>query len=219
MQPGIPLKWPPTIDDIVGIAFSSIAIFFLLHGLPYQSSSAQLSSQTTNQSSRNLLEDAAVLEETNLPAQADSGLPVRLKIPKINIDVALESVGLTPDGRVGVPDDHTTAAWFNLGPRPGQDGSAVIAGHYGWRAGKPSAFDDLYTLRKGDEVYVEDDEGVTISFVVRESRRYDPEVMASDVFDSGDGKSHLNLITCEGVWDKISQNYSDRLVVFTDRLY
>jgi len=34
---------------------------------------------------------------------------------------------------------------------------------------------------------------------------------------SSDAKAHLNLITCEGVWDKVSKSYSKRLVVFTDR--
>src|SRR3989344_2613905 len=32
-----------------------------------------------------------------------------------------------------------------------------------------------------------------------------------------DGAAHLNLITCEGAWDKVSRTYSQRLVVFTDR--
>jgi len=149
--------------------------------------------------------------------QVSSGLPIRLKIPKINVDAAIESVGLTPQGAVGVPKGPTNAAWFNLGPRPGDNGSAVIVGHYGWKNKKASAFDNLYKLRKGDKLYVEDDKGVIISFVVRESRRYDPKAEASNVFDSNDGKSHLNLITCEGVWDKTQKSYSKRLVVFTDR--
>lgn len=58
--------------------------------------------------------------------------PVRLKIPKINIDAAIESVGLTPEGAMDVPKSHTNVAWFNLGPRPGEQGSAVINGHFGW---------------------------------------------------------------------------------------
>jgi len=151
------------------------------------------------------------------PEQARVGLPVHIKIPSINIDAPVEYVGLTPDGAMDVPKDLTEVAWFNLGSRPGENGSAVIAGHYGWKNGKASAFDKLYKLRKGDKLYIEDDKGVIVSFVVRESRRYDPNDDASDVFGSPDGKSHLNLITCEGVWDKVSKTYSKRLVVFTDK--
>jgi len=34
---------------------------------------------------------------------------------------------------------------------------------------------------------------------------------------TNDGLAHLNLITCIGVWEQITQGYSQRLVVFTDR--
>jgi len=142
-------------------------------------------------------------------------LPVRLKIPAIGVDAAVEYVGLTSDGAVGVPNNPADAAWFNLGPSPGENGSAVIVGHYGGK--KASVFDNLYKLRKGDRLYIEDEFGTTTTFVVRETRRYDPEADASYVFGSSDEKSHLNLITCEGDWDKVSKSYSERLVVFTDK--
>lgn len=160
----------------------------------------------------------------NLPAskqaeqeEASSGLPVRFKIPSISVDASVEHVGLTSDGAMDVPKERANVAWFNLGPRPGENGSAVIAGHYGWKNGEASVFDNLYKLRKGDKVYIENDKGEIISFVVRESRRYDPEADATEVFGSSDGKAHLNLVTCEGVWNKVSGSYSKRLVVFTDK--
>lgn len=116
-----------------------------------------------------------------------------------------------------VPKDFTNVAWFNLGPRPGEEGSAAIAGHFGRKNGKASAFDNLYKLRKGDKIYVEDDKGEVITFVVRGIRRYDPKADASGVFFSSDGKAHLNLITCEGAWNKVTKSYSKRLVVFADK--
>ena len=146
------------------------------------------------------------------------GLPLRLKIPSINVDIPVEYVGLTLDGAMDVPKERANVAWFNLGQRPGKNGSAVIAGHYGWKNGKASVFDNLYKLRKGDKLYIENDKGEIISFVVRESRRYDPEADATDVFRSSDGKVHLNLVTCEGAWDEVSKTYSKRLVVFTDKV-
>jgi len=149
--------------------------------------------------------------------RARPGLPIRLKIPSINVDAPIEHVGLAPDGAMDAPKERANAAWFELGQRPGENGSAVIAGHYGWANKQASAFDNLYELRPGDRLYIEDDRGTIISFVVRESRRYDPDADAGDVFGSGDGKAHLNLITCEGAWDKVSRTYSQRLVVFTDR--
>jgi sortase (surface protein transpeptidase) len=64
-------------------------------------------------------------------------------------------------------------------------------------------------------VYVKDDTGTTIPFVVREIRIYNPGY-AEEVFSSNDGV-HLNLVTCDGVWDGSTKSYTKRLVVFTDK--
>lgn len=80
-----------------------------------------------------------------------------------------------------------------------------------------AVFDNLSALRTGDKIYVESEGGTTTVFVVREIRTYDPRADAKEVFDSSDGKAHLNLVTCEGVWDAVSKSYADRLVVFADR--
>jgi LPXTG-site transpeptidase (sortase) family protein len=156
--------------------------------------------------------------EINLPADHSGyGLPVRLEIPKINVDAMVDSVGLTSDGAVDVPKGPADVAWFDLGPRPGENGSSVIDGHSGWKDGIPAIFDNLYKLQKGDKVYVKDAKGMTISFVVREILTYDPHADASNVFNSSDGKAHLNLITCTGTWNETDKTHSERLVVFTDR--
>ncbi len=145
------------------------------------------------------------------------GLPLRLKIPKIHIDAEVEYVGLTSNGEMDVPKSTHNVGWYAPGIRPGDDGNAVIAGHYGWENGEPSAFDELHKLHIGDRIYIEDDAGTVTSFVVRGNRRYEPSDAASDVFNATDEESHLNLIACEGEWDEVSQSYSKRLVVFADR--
>ena len=146
------------------------------------------------------------------------GLPARLKIPAIDVDAPIEYVGLTPNGAMGIPKGPSDVGWFELGPRPGEDGSAVMAGHYGtWKSGQGSVFDNLHKLSQGDKIYIVDDKGMTTTFVVRESRRYDPEADAAEVFTASDEKPHLNLITCEGAWNKASKSYPQRLVVFTDK--
>jgi len=151
------------------------------------------------------------------PEQTGPGLPARLKIPKIGVDAPVEYVGLTPDGAMGTPSNLDDVAWLKLGQRPGEIGNAVFAGHYGRKNGKASVFDNLYKLRKGDRLYIEDDTGASVSFVVQGSLRYGASENAADVFGSSDGKSHLNLITCEGSWDNAVGGYPTRLVVFTDR--
>ncbi len=57
----------------------------------------------------------------------------------------------------------------------------------------------------------------TLFFSVREIKKYDLSVDTKDVFVSNDGKSHLNLITCAGIWNPILGTHSERLVVFSDK--
>lgn len=144
-------------------------------------------------------------------------MPVRLKIPSIKVNALVENVGLTPDGAMDVPVGPANVGWFNLGPRPGEEGSSVINGHAGYKNNKPAVFDNLYKLKKGDKIYIEDSEGTTITFVVRELKSYNRNANALNVFSSSDRKVHLNLITCTGIWDKVEKTRSDRLVVFTDK--
>ena len=152
-----------------------------------------------------------------VPQQIVSGLPVRIKIPRIHVDAFVEYTGLTSLGAMDVPKGPDDVAWFDLGPRPGEIGSAVIAGHYGWKDNIPAVFDNLSTLHIGDTLSVEDGTGSTTVFVVRKLQLYGEKDNASNVFSSADGKAHLNLITCEGVWNPSKKSYSDRLVIFTDK--
>lgn len=148
--------------------------------------------------------------------QARPGLPFRVKIPKIDVDATVEYVGLTPQGAMEVTKGPDDVAWYHLGPRPGEKGSAVIAGHEGWKNGISAVFDDLHLLRKGDEILVQDEKGVTTTFIVRETKVYAPDADATNVFNSTDGKIHLNLITCEGAWNVSGKSYANRRVIFAD---
>lgn len=145
----------------------------------------------------------------------DPGLPVRLRIPSIEVDAAIESVGLTSKGAMDVPKDPNDAGWYNLGPRPGESGSAVLAGHLDWYKGKTAIFQYLSKLREGDLLSVETDKGRFFTFVVREIRTYRPDEYVPEVFLKSDG-IHLNLITCGGIWDSVQKIYRERLIVFTD---
>ena len=147
----------------------------------------------------------------------DPHTPIRLRIPGLNVDAKIEQVRLTSSLAMDTPKIPADAGWFSMGPRPGEIGNAVIAGHYGWKEGIPAAFDNLHALVKGDKLFVQDKDGTTITFVVREVLLYGEKDDASAIFGSSDGKAHLNLITCEGIWNKVSKSYSDRRVIFADR--
>ncbi|MHB8904416.1 MAG: class F sortase, partial [Patescibacteria group bacterium] len=147
-----------------------------------------------------------------------SGLTMRLKIPKINVDAPIESVGIMANGEMGVPRGSNNVAWFNLGPYPGEIGSAVIDGHYGiWGNGRPAVFNDLTKLKIGDEIYIKDGHGSTSVFIIRELKSLDDNEDATGIFTSSDGKAHLNLITCSGKFNKVLKSYPKRLIVFSDK--
>jgi len=147
----------------------------------------------------------------------NQSLPVHLIIPALNVNAAIQSVGVNNKGEMDVPSNTVDVGWFRLGTLPGKPGSAVIDGHFDGENGEATVFADLYKLKKGDKLYIKDNKGASTTFIVRESRTYDVGY-AEDVFSSNDGGVHLNLITCDGVWDGVKKSYTKRLVVFTDVL-
>ena len=203
MQLKISLKKPLFIGSVVGVVFYSVVLFSLTFDLLAQDSYAQ---------------PVSFIEPFFFPEQISAGLPIRIKIPKIKVDAAIENVGLTPKGEMGTPKLPHNTAWYNLGPRPGEVGSAAIAGHLNWYNGATGVFEDLSQLRVGDEIMVQDDKGAVSTFIVRKIRMYSPKEDASEVFVSNDGRAHLNLITCDGAWDENTKQYSRRLVVFADKV-
>jgi len=184
-----------------------------------QDSFAKPSVQTENQEQLNIVNNDSVssVENVIFSEQSTPVLSIRLKIPKINVDAAVESVSITTQGALGVPKDPNNVAWYNLGPYPGDIGNAVITGHYGrWKNGQGSVFDNLKKLALEDELYIEDQDQNIMTFVVKEIKTYNQNDSVPEIFVSNDGKAHLNLITCDGIWDSNSKSFSERLVVFTE---
>ena len=208
MRSKIPLRWSLIILGSIGIAFFGILIGFFLELTPPGSISFKVA---------DVLAASTTIQVLENPSDGQAPL-AWLAIPKLRINAAIEKAGVTPQGAMAVPKGPSDVAWFDLGPRPGEKGSAVIAGHEGWKNGIAAVFDNLSKLHKGDKVYVANKDGTTATFVVRELRLFGENDYASAVFGSSDGKAHLNLITCEGIWNKARKSYSNRLVVFTDKV-
>lgn len=156
----------------------------------------------------------SLMPQSQIACKATPVLPVRLIIPVINVNAHIQYVGVTSKGEMEVPNNAVDVGWFDLGPRPGERGNSVIAGHFDGKNGEAGVFANLYKLKEGDKLLIEDNKGISTVFVVREKRVYEPGY-ANDVFNSSDS-AHLNLITCDGLWDGTKKSYSKRLVVFTD---
>jgi LPXTG-site transpeptidase (sortase) family protein len=157
--------------------------------------------------------DAAALPGHQKPP---SGLPATITIQSIGVSAHVAYTGLKADGTMDIKKNPDETAWYQFGARPGDEGSAVIAGHSGWTGLHGSIFNNIYKLQKGDKISVLDQKGHSNVFVVTGSKQYSPTANASAVFQSSDGKSHLNLVTCDGVWVNATNSDSSRLVVFSD---
>lgn len=141
-------------------------------------------------------------------------LPSRLHIPKLNIDVPIEMVGLDSQNRMDVPKDYNQVGWYKYGPKPGETGQAVIAGHLDTPEG-PAVFAHLNQLKVDDEIFVYDQDGRQFSFKVSSFDTYpDASFPIQKVFGTS-SSPQLNLITCEGVFDRQSKNYSLRRVIYS----
>jgi LPXTG-site transpeptidase (sortase) family protein len=156
---------------------------------------------------------------TVLPiGKTDSALnPVRLIIPAIAINAPVEWVGTDPNADLATPTQNPwqDVGWYNLGPHPGERGSAVIDGHLDRPGGFPAVFWRLRDLRVGDEVLVKNTSGKTLRFQVTRIELYPAQdAPIQDIFGNWGG-TFLNLITCAGDWIPIQHQTNLRLVVYT----
>lgn len=157
-----------------------------------------------------------VVANQPVPEVLNPSKPVRLEIPRLKVDAKIDYLGLTKAGDMAAPNSIADAGWYKLGTKPGNLGSAVIAGHKTGLKGEPGIFTDLGKLQKGDNIRIIDDQNQIINFVVRETRNLDKDDSTTDIFTSTSG-THLNLITCTGSWDAADKSFTKRLVVFADR--
>jgi sortase (surface protein transpeptidase) len=145
----------------------------------------------------------------SMRTHSETALPVRLRIPAIEVDTRLEYLGLNDDKSINVNFDSSVAGWWEGGPRPGQVGPAVIMGHVRWNA--PAVFSRLHTLQRGDEILIDRVDGTTARFVVTRQGKYKKVAFPSDLVYYPTLEPELRLVTCGGL---ISGQYSENLVVF-----
>ncbi len=156
---------------------------------------------------------AAVADDGSPPAR-EAGVPVRLTIPAINVDARIEAVGLTPDDAMDTPNDSLGTAWYQLGPRPGEQGNAVIAGHVDTVGGE-AVFWNLRRLAPGDAIIVTSDDGIAHQFAVTGSEKYAlGSAPLAAIFGPTDGV-HLTLITCDSdtPFDRASGAYGGHVLI------
>lgn len=139
-------------------------------------------------------------------------LPLRLAIPRLEVDAPVVSVGLTPERAMDVPQRADQVGWYEYSARPGMKGNSVLAGHLDWN-GQPGVFRRLSDMRRGDSVAVRGADGQERSYTVEWTNEW-PLATApvGTVFEPVEQPA-LTLITCGGRWNTATQRYDTRVVV------
>lgn len=141
-----------------------------------------------------------------------AAVPVRLRIPALHIDTGLDALTRRPDGTLSTPPRWSVPGWYRGGPRPGEQGPAVIAGHVDSTAG-PAVFFGLRWLHRGDPVDVVERGGRVLHFAVGDIRRVPKNRFPTALVYGPQPVPVLRLITCTGRFDLAARSYQDNLVV------
>lgn len=142
-----------------------------------------------------------------------------IKIPSINVYARVMQVGETSKGAIDVPGNVHDAAWYNASAKPGQVGATVLDGHVsGW--GTAGVFHDIKKLSAGDTVQIVKGDNTILTYkviktVVYDAKKVDMQAVVNPV---SKGKSGLNLITCDGHVKAGTSEYTQRVVVFTEKV-
>jgi len=140
-------------------------------------------------------------------------LPVRLSIPAIDVQTPLIRLRLESDDTLQVPSDASIAGWYALGPRPGDPGTSVIAGHVDSRYGS-AIFYRLGELAPGHVVHVGLASGIDVRFRVYAVREFAKAAFPTSLVYGPTRAPELRLVTCGGPFDAQIGHYLDNVVVF-----
>lgn len=145
---------------------------------------------------------------------APTGLdPVAVRIPAIGVQAAVGPLYIDDDGVLPPPDSFDDTGWWHAGPRPGEPGPAVIAGHVDSRDG-PAVFYRLAELDPGDEIIVDRADGSSATFLAERTEQHAKDAFPTGAVYGDTPEPVLRLVTCGGVFDQAGRSYRDNIIVY-----
>ena len=139
--------------------------------------------------------------------------PEALIIPAIGVQTRLIRLGRTSAGALQVPATTTVAGWYTGGPRPGELGAAVIAGHVDSVSG-PGVFFRLNLLRPRNLILVRRADHSLAACRVVSVRTYAKRNFPTAVVYGPAPAAELHLVTCGGTFDAATGHYRSNVIVF-----
>ena len=152
------------------------------------------------------------------PFRLPPSAPVSVRSNDVGIRSDLLRVGLNDDGTIEVPTSYSQAAWYTLGPTPGDLGPAVILGHVDSTRG-PGVFFNLGAMKPGQTIDVGRVDGSTAHFAVDAIASYPKDQFPTEAVYGPITYAGLRLITCGGQFDKKTGNYENNTVVFASLVH
>lgn len=160
-----------------------------------------VSSATPTPVATQTVEQAATPTPTPPPYD---GAVVRMKIPQLKVDAAIENIGLLPENQLDVPKNPLNVGWYGIYDKPGFGGNAVFAGHVDYYPDIIGPFNKLATLRpdSGAEIVVQMEDGREYRYQVIRVTRYDANTIPmGDIIwppNRPANEEWITLITCGG---------------------
>lgn len=141
--------------------------------------------------------------------------PRVIRIPKIQTEARVLALAIAPTGALKAPANIFDAGWYKDSARPGEPGAMVVDGHVSGPS-KPGIFKNLGKMAKGDKIEIERGDGETFTYTVQATKVFDADKldMSSVMVPIVPGKPGLNIITCAGKFDKATNKYEQRTVVY-----
>ncbi|MDG9718106.1 class F sortase [Streptomyces sp. DH24] len=152
------------------------------------------------------------------PPAAPRPLPpsraTRLWVPHIGVDAPVMGLELDAQRRMTAPpdDDPNLVGWYEGGPTPGENGTAVAVGHLDTMKG-PAVFAGLGELTPGRRIEVRRADERTAVYTVDAVKSYEKDDFPDEEVYGHRGRPELRLITCGGTYDR-REGYSGNVVVF-----
>jgi LPXTG-site transpeptidase (sortase) family protein len=143
---------------------------------------------------------------------------VRLVIPSAKVNAPLQTKGLNARNEMENPDGKDNVAWYNFTARPGFGSNAVFSGHVDWYTGEKGVFWHLRDVKEGDEIVLKLSDGMELKYRVTRNDVYKTTETPVAEIVGETAQEVITLITCDGTFNKNTQDYSNRRIVRAERI-
>lgn len=156
--------------------------------------------------------------ESTVPVVPErAAAPTLITIAALGVSAPVDAVGLLDSGGLAVPDDAARVGWFapeGFELAPGDQGTAVLAGHRDSRRTGPGALHALPELTPGMRIVVAHADDRVSHWQVERSVLTPRDALPVDELFTRSGPSRLALVTCGGTFDAASRRYSHNIIVY-----